>query len=74
MLRIAWSSVNGRLIHNTFCYGSEVVPVQYKWGLIHGDYPRHTPLAGKSWLAGLQEFSHLSSFTLVGKHLNTALL
>ena len=32
MLRIAWSSVNRRLIRNTFCYGSEVVPVQCKLG------------------------------------------
>ena len=30
MLRIALSHVNGRLIRNTFCYGSEVVPVQCK--------------------------------------------
>ena len=33
MLRVARSSVDGRLIRNTFCYGSEVVPVQSKRGL-----------------------------------------
>ena len=33
MLRIARSSVNRRLIRNTFCYGSEVVPVLCKRGL-----------------------------------------
>ena len=25
--------MNGRLIRNTFCYGSELVPVQCDWGL-----------------------------------------
>ena len=33
MLRIAPSNVNGRLIRNTFCYESEVAPVQRKRAL-----------------------------------------
>ena len=57
MLRIAWSSVNGRLIRSTFSYGSEVIPVQCKLGLSQTLYsPVHTT---QTSLGSAQVFGNL---------------